>query len=147
MKDKSISLEIKKIDSLIIRKIISYNKNSSYSLTPAQIMIIKFLIKNKNNVVYQKDIEKKLGLRKSTISGILSTMIKNDIIVSISSSNDLRSKEIKLTEKGLKLDKTMRKNAREFEELLQSNIKPEDLEVFYRVTKQIQDNLRGEKEC
>lgn len=147
MKDKSISLEIKKIDSLIIRKIISYNKNSSYSLTPAQIMIIKFLIKNKNNIVYQKDIEKKLGLRKSTISGILSTMIKNDIIVSISSSNDLRSKEIKLTEKGLKLDKIMRKNAKEFEELLQSNIKPEDLEVFYRVTKQIQDNLRGENEC
>ena len=67
MNEKSISIEIKKIDSLIVRKIISYNKNSNYQLTPVQIVIIKYLVKNKNNIVYQKDIEKKLGLRKSTI--------------------------------------------------------------------------------
>ncbi len=147
MNEKSISLEIKKIDSLIVRKIIFYNKDSIYQLTPAQIVIIKYLIKNKNNIVYQKDIEKKLGLRKSTISGILSTMIKNGIITRTESTNDLRSKEIKLTDKGLKLDKVMKKKALEFENLLQKNIDPKDLEIFYKVTNQIQDNLRGENEC
>ena len=147
MNDKSISLEIKKIDSLIVRNIISYNKNSIYQLTPAQIVIIKYLIKNKNNIVYQKDIEKKLGLRKSTISGILSTMIKNGIITRTESTNDLRSKEIKLTDKGLKLDKVMKKKALEFENLLQKNIDPKDLEIFYKVTNQIQKNLEGEEKC
>lgn len=147
MNEKSISLEIKKIDSLIVRKIIFYNKDSIYQLTPVQIVIIKYLIKNKNNIVYQKDIEKKLGLRKSTISGILSTMIKNGIITRTESTNDLRSKEIKLTDKGLKLDKVMKKKALEFENLLQKNIDPKDLEIFYKVTNQIQDNLRGENEC
>ncbi len=145
MKEKSISLEIKKIDSLIVRKIISMNKNSIYNLTPAQIVIIKYLIKNKNNTIYQKDIEKKLGVRKSTVSGIISTMIKNGIITSDSSKSDLRSKEIKLTDKGLKLDKIMKKKAQEFENLLESNINPEDLEIFFKVTNQIQDNLKGEK--
>lgn len=147
MNDKSISLEIKKIDSLIVRKIISYNKNSINQLSPAQIVIIKYLIKNKNNIVYQKDIEKKLGLRKSTISGILSTMIKNNIITRTESANDLRSKEIKLTDKGLELDKKMKKKAIEFEKLLQSNIDPKDLEIFYKVTNQIQKNLEGEEKC
>ncbi len=147
MNEKSISLEIKKIDSLIVRKIISYNKNSIYQLSPAQIVIIKYLIKNKNNIVYQKDIEKKLGLRKSTVSGILSTMIKNDIITRTEAASDLRSKEIKLTEKGLKLDKIMKKKALEFENLLQNNIEPKDLEIFYKVTNQIQKNLEGEEKC
>ena len=77
MKDKSIGLEIKKIDSLIVRKIIACNKDSLCQLTPVQIVVIKYLIKNKNSIVYQKDIEKKVGLRKSTVSGILGTMIKN----------------------------------------------------------------------
>lgn len=147
MNDKSISLKIKKIDSLIVRKIISYNKNPINQLSPAQIVIIKYLIKNKNNIVYQKDIEKKLGLRKSTISGILSTMIKNNIITRTESANDLRSKEIKLTDKGLELDKKMKKKAIEFEKLLQSNIDPKDLEIFYKVTNQIQKNLEGEEKC
>lgn len=147
MKDKSISLEIKKIDSLIVRRIMAYNKDAIYHLTPVQIVVIKYLIKNKDSVVYQKDIEKKLGLRKSTVSGILGTMIKNGIITRTDSTNDLRSKEIRLTETGYKLDKAMRKKAFEFEKLLQSNISKEDLEVFYKVTKQIQENLEGEKIC
>ncbi len=144
MNEKSISIEIKKIDSLIVRKIISYNKNSNYQLTPVQIVIIKYLVKNKNNIVYQKDIEKKLGLRKSTISGILSTMIKNGIITRTESTTDLRSKEIRLSDKGLELDKKMKKKAIEFENLLQNNIDPKDLEIFYKVTNQIQKNLEGE---
>ena len=144
MNEKSISIEIKKIDSLIVRKIISYNKNSNYKLTPVQIVIIKYLVKNKNNIVYQKDIEKKLGLRKSTISGILSTMIKNGIITRTESTTDLRSKEIRLSDKGLELDKKIKKKAIEFENLLQNNIDPKDLEIFYKVTNQIQKNLKGE---
>lgn len=144
MNEKSISIEIKKIDSLIVRKIISYNKNSNYQLTPVQIVIIKYLVKNKNNIVYQKDIEKKLGLRKSTISGILSTMIKNGIITRTESTTDLRSKEIRLSDKGLELDKKIKKKAIEFENLLQNNIEPKDLEIFYKVTNQIQKNLEGE---
>ena len=144
MNEKSISIENKKIDSLIERKIISYNKNSNYQLTPVQIVIIKYLVKNKNNIVYQKDIEKKLGLRKSTISGILSTMIKNGIITRTESTTDLRSKEIRLSDKGLELDKKIKKKAIEFENLLQNNIDPKDLEIFYKVTNQIQKNLKGE---
>lgn len=147
MKDKSISLEIKKIDSLIVRKIMACNKDSLCQLTPVQIVVIKYLIKNKNSIVYQKDIEKKLGLRKSTVSGILGTMIKNGIIIRTDSSNDLRSKEIRLTETGYKLDKAMKKRTIKFEKILQNNISKEELEIFYKVTKQIQKNLEGDKIC
>ena len=70
-----------------------------------------------------------------------------DINRIVNLSNDLRSKEISLTETGYKLDKTMKKRAIEFEKILQNNISNEELEIFYKVTKQIQKNLEGEKIC
>lgn len=146
MEEQSIGSEIKKIDNLIIRKIVSYSKNNSYMLSPSQIMITRFLYKNSDKVVYQKDLEKGLPFRKSTISGIIQTMIKNNIIDTKSSKNDLRSKEVTLTPYGKKINKEIEENIIKFDKVLKNNIKDDDLRIFFKVTKQIQDNLKGEKD-
>lgn len=146
MEEQSIGSEIKKIDNLIIRKIVSYSKNNSYMLSPSQIMITRFLYKNSDKVVYQKDLEKGLPFRKSTISGIIQTMIKNNIIDTKSSKNDLRSKEVTLTPYGKKINKEIEENIIKFDKVLKNNIKDNDLRIFFKVTKQIQDNLKGEKD-
>lgn len=146
MEEQSIGSEIKKIDNLIIREIVSYSKNNSYMLSPSQIMITRFLYKNSDKVVYQKDLEKGLPFRKSTISGIIQTMIKNNIIDTKSSKNDLRSKEVTLTPYGKKINKEIEENIIKFDKVLKNNIKDDDLRIFFKVTKQIQDNLKGEKD-
>lgn len=146
MEEQSIGSEIKKIDNLIIRKIMSYSKNNSYMLSPSQMMITRFLYKNSDKVVYQKDLEWALPFRKSTISGIIQTMMKNNIISTESSKDDLRSKRIILTPYGKKINKEIEKNIIEFEKVLKNNIKEDDLRVFFKVTKQIQNNLKGEND-
>lgn len=146
MEEQSIGSEIKKIDNLIIRKIMSYSKNNSYMLSPSQMMIIRFLYKNLDKAVYQKDLEKDLPFRKSTISGIIQTMVKNNIISTESSKNDLRSKKIILTPYGKKINKEIEENIIKFDKVLKNNIKEEDLRIFFKVTKQIQDNLKGEND-
>ena len=146
MEEQSIGSEIKKIDNLIIRKIVSYSKNNSYMLSPSQIMITRFLYKNSDKVVYQKDLEKGLPFRKSTLSGIIQTMVKNNIINTTSSKDDLRSKEITLTPYGKKINKEIEENLIKFDKALKNNIKDDDLRIFFKVTKQIQDNLKGEKD-
>lgn len=144
MEEQSIGSEIKKIDNLIVRKIVSYSKNNENILTPAQMMITRYLCKNKNKKIYQKDLEKDLSFRKSTISGIIQTMIKNNIIRTISSEKDARSKEIQLTPYGIKINKEVEENIIKFDKILKNNIKDSDLRIFFKVTKQIQDNLKGE---
>lgn len=144
MEDKSIGSEIKKIDNLIFRKIVSYSKNNTNKLTPTQMMITRYLFKNSNRKIYQKDIEKDLSFRKSTISGIIQTMIKNNIITTISSKEDARSKEILLTENGIKINKEIEENILKFDKILKNNINSDDLRIFFKVTKQIQENLKGE---
>lgn len=146
MEEQSIGLEIKKIDNLIIRKIMFYSKNNSYMLSPSQMMIIRFLYKNLDKAVYQKDLEKNLPFRKSTISGIIQTMIKNNIISIESSKNDLRSKIVILTPYGKKINKEIEENIIKFDKVLKNNIKEDDLRIFFKVTKQIQDNLKGEND-
>lgn len=146
MEEQSIGSEIKKIDNLIIRKIMSYSKNNSYMLSPSQMMITRFLYKNSGKVVCQKDLEGALPFRKSTISGIIQTMMKNNIISTESSKDDLRSKRIILTPYGKKINKEIEKNIIEFEKVLKNNIKEDDLRIFFKVTKQIQNNLKGEND-
>lgn len=63
--------------------------------------------------------------------------------MSIDLKTDLRSKEIALTKVGLKLEKLMRKKEKDFEKLLEKDIDKKDLEIFYKVTMQIQNNLGG----
>ena len=66
----------------------------------AQIKIIKYLFFNSDKIIYQKDIEKELGLRGSTASGILNTMEKNNFIIRLKCNGDARKKQIKLTDIG-----------------------------------------------
>ena len=108
------------------------------------MMITRYLFKNSNRKIYQKDIEKDLPFRKSTISGIIQTMIKNNIITTISSKEDARSKEILLTENGIKINKEIEENILKFDKILKNNINSDDLRIFFKVTKQIQENLKGE---
>ena len=71
-------------------------------------------------------------------------MIKNNIITTISSKEDARSKEILLTENGIKINKEIEENILKFDKILKNNINSDDLRIFFKVTKQIQENLKGE---
>ena len=88
--------EIKSFENEFRRKVIIKDKKikiSNYS----QVQVIKYLMDNINKDISQKELENVLGIRKSTMSGILDTMEKRNIIKRISSDIDRRSKIIKLT--------------------------------------------------
>ncbi len=144
---KSIGLEIKKIDNLIFRKLISFQKETlNISLSPAQIIIIKYLDENSDKEIYQSDIQKHFPMRKSTLSGVLDTMEKNDLIKRIDSSKDARSKKVILTNKSLEINNKIKNNFNKFEKLISKDIDNDDLKIFYKVLNQIENNLRKEDE-
>lgn len=143
---KNIREEIKEIDNLTVRKLISLTKKANIkSITPAQAMIIKYLSTN-NVEICQKHLKENLPFRKSTICGIIKTMEKNNLIKLINSENDLRSKHIILTETGKKINSKLEKCFNEFDNLIVKDIDQNDLEIFFKVTNQIQNNLKGESD-
>lgn len=146
MEQKNLIIEIKTVDSLIIRNIMnSLKKEMDLNISPMQMAILKFLHQNYTQKVYQKDIEKHFELRRSTISGILHTMEKNNLIERIDSDIDARSKEIKFTNKSNKIHEILEIRSKSFEKQLSKDINSKDLEVFYKVTNQIKKNLNEER--
>lgn len=143
MEDKRIGKELRNTQSLITRYIMKHMKNKEKFLSAIQIDIMLYLSKTKGNV-YQKDLEKEFNLRKSTISGILKTMEKNEIIEKIEGKEDARSKQIIWTEKGKKISKNYAEKIDKMEELLQKNITKQELNIFFKVLTQIKFNLEEE---
>lgn len=138
---KSIGFEIKEINDLIIKRFsssIKCMKGSNISHT--QVRIINYL--NKNDIVYQRDIEKDFNLKRSTVSGILDTMEKNNLIKRLSCENDLRMKRIVLTEYATNQINKIKKEIEKFNRDLEKNIDSSDLEIYFKVIEQIKKNIK-----
>ncbi len=143
MCNNEILFEIKEIDMLILRKVLNMSKNNNYStFSPIQGRIVKYLLDNEDKKVFQRDLEKILGVRRSTISGVLQTMEKNNIIKRLAAEEDARIKEIVITNEAKKENKKIQEKFIEIENIISKDIKDTDLEVFLKVIKQIKKNLK-----
>lgn len=141
--ERKIPFEIKTLDNMINRKICQSEKQRhDKSISHVHVSILKYLYQNRDKTVYQSDIERKIGVRRSTISGILKTMEKMDFIKRVDSDVDARKKEIFLTNKSIDKYKEMEKKVTEFETLLTNGISYEELNVFFSVIDKLKENLK-----
>jgi len=112
-----------------------------------QIFIIGYLIENKDQKTYQKDLEQTLNLRRSTLNGILKTMEKNNIIKKIDAKNDGRSKEVFLTKDAKEKYKIISKLIKNQEDKLTNGITISELHTFFNVIDKIKNNINKEEQC
>ena len=122
-KEKSLLFSIKDLENEIKKNLLKEESknNDSYHLSGTQHRIMKYLINHKDEDVHQNVFEKELNLTRSTISGVLQTMEKHQIIERKKSKLDTRTKTISLSNKSeekyiegknklIKLEKKARKN-------------------------------------
>ena len=142
----SVGHELAYTNNLIERRIARGGNNKyAMNISPIQVRIVKYLVKQNNKAILQKDMEYIFNIRRSTVSGVIKTMEKNNIIIRENVKDDNKSKEIKLTnEVYLRANELVRK-LRELDLELLKDVNKEDLEVFMRVLKNIQDNLKEER--
>ena len=143
MENKSILHEIKALDHLIIRNLFlekpEYLKEAP---TLTQVQIMGYLMKNENKEVYQNDLESVLNLRRATVSGVLKTMEKNGLIKRETALKDARTKKIILNEDVKKRCNMQKNRFHDFEEILKKDISENDLETFFNVLVQMQQNIK-----
>ena len=142
----SVGHELAYTNNLIARRRARGGNNKyAMNISPIQVRIVKYLVKQNNRAILQKDMEYIFNIRRSTVSGVIKTMEKNNIIIRENVKDDNKSKEIKLTnEVYLRANELVRK-LRELDLELLKDVNKEDLEVFMRVLKNIQDNLKEER--
>ena len=144
MSKKSIGFEIKTINDLIKKRIMCDKENDCH-ISHTQIKIIQYMYIHKEEVIYQRDLEKKFDLKRSTISGIIDTMEKNNLVKRIDSKEDLRLKKLVLTDMALNKINVLVDKIVKFDKSLEKNISKKDLDTFYKVTEQIKNNIINEE--
>ncbi len=142
----SIGHELAYTNNLIARRIARGGNNKyAMNISPIQVRIVKYLVKQNNKAILQKDMEYIFNIRRSTVSGVIKTMEKNNIIIRENVKDDNKSKEIKLTDEVYKRANDLVKELKKLDLELLKDVDKEDLEVFMRVLKNIQDNLKEER--
>lgn len=140
----SIGGELAKTNNLIARKLSTILSDQVMNISPVQISIMRYLVKEKNKPILQKDIEEIFNIRRSTVSGILKTMEKNNLIIRRNIKDDSKSKEIMLTYTTYENLQKIEYDLTNLDLLLMQNIKKEDMDTFLRVLEQIRKNLKEE---
>lgn len=142
----SVGHELAYTNNLIARRIARGGNNKyAMNISPIQVRIVKYLVKQNNKAILQKDMEYIFNIRRSTVSGVIKTMEKNNIIIRENVKDDNKSKEIKLTNEVYLRANELVGKLRELDLELLKDVNKEDLVVFMRVLKNIQDNLKEER--
>ena len=137
-----VGYEIKTLENLITRKILSIAKEEGYpALTTVQIRIMRYLFMNRDNEIYQRDIEKNFVVRRSTASGIIDTMEKNGMLKREESTLDLRTKRIVLTDKYIDRMEFLESLIEKFQNDLTTGISDVELNTFFSVIDKMKENL------
>lgn len=143
MDDKNIFNSIKELEKGIVRKIMSETSHDEMYSKPsiAQMQIIKYILKHDGKTIYQRDLEEVFNLRRATISGILKTMEKNNVIIRVCDPNDARGKIVILSDDAKKFFKEKETLFKKLETVLKKDISKEELETFYKVILKMRDNI------
>lgn len=143
MEDKNIFNSIKELEKGIVRKIMSETSHDEMYSKPsiAQMQIIKYILKHDGKTIYQRNLEEVFNLRRATISGILKTMEKNNVIIRVCDPNDARGKIVILSDDAKKFFKEKETLFKKLETVLKKDISKEELEIFYKVILKMRDNI------
>lgn len=134
-----ILFKLKDLDKMIVRSLLDQEKLELLP-SPTQMQIIEYII-NSDEEVLQCDLEKAIKLRRATISGVLKTMEKKNLITRVISSKDARVKKIILSDKTKKMYLESKAKLEALEELITSNISDNKINIFLEVINKMQENL------
>ena len=103
--------------------------------------IIRYLYENRDRDIFQKDIEKRFSIGRSTVTNTIQLMEKKGYIRRDAVESDARLKKVVLTEQGMELHNSMRKVSKELDERTLEGISDEELRTFFEVIEKLEKNL------
>ena len=142
-KKNALGYQIKSLERMIYhRHTLSATRSYVDSLTGTHGWVIRYLYENKDNDIFQRDIEKTFGVRRSTVTSMLQIMEKNGLITRGSVPYDSRLKKITPTEKALELHRRISDEIDAIEAELSAGLSEEEIASFIATIEKIKKNLQ-----
>ena len=116
------------------------------SLTGIHSWIIHYIYTHGEEPVYQRDIEKALGIRRSSVTGLLQLMEKNGMIRREAAPFDARLKRIVLTKEALAVHEAVGHEIEALEKRACRGMSVEEVELLLSLLERVRENLDEENE-
>lgn len=141
MERREFGKYLKHIMNHMIRKI--DHKVSQDGLTTVQGRVIGYLAKKERvgEVVFQRDVEEEFHIRRSSVTSIIQGLEKNGYITRESVAQDARLKKIILTDKGRKINQSVRETILSEEEKILQVLTSEEKEQFFYLIQKLEKGL------
>ncbi len=146
--EQNVILVLKILSNQLIRYIGNLKKEISEKTdvfegaTEMHAWIVRYLVNQGDQEVFQKDIENEFDIRPSTTSKILRLMQKHALIERDYTEDDARLKRVMLTPKARALWEKTDAILRRAEAQITEGVTKEDLARFYRVIEVISKNIQ-----
>ena len=119
-------------------------KHDGYGLTGMQFAIVSYIAKESaTRDVFQKDLEQKFDIRKSTVTGILNTMERDGLLLRETVPYDARLRKMILTDKALQAKKNSEQVIDTVENQLSKGLTEEEITTFLSILEKISKNAEG----
>ncbi|QAT48659.1 MarR family transcriptional regulator [Caproiciproducens sp. NJN-50] len=142
MRKIRIGMELRSLNNLIRRYFeFSSHKKEIETVTGNNGWIIGFLSENEGREIYQKDLEDRFTITRSTASKVLSLMERKNLIQRQAVTQDARLKKIVLTEKARKIAGLMCKDAERMERTLLRGFTQEETKMLYSYLERMKKNI------
>lgn len=137
-----VSFYIKNLDNHIQRYFHTlYDRKDLQDCSLMNMWVADFLYDHRARAVYQKDIEAEFFINRATASKMLLLMEEKQLIRRTPSQEDARLKQIELLPKGYALHEIGVTVRQETERKLAGRLRPEEVETFKRLCRQMIANM------
>ena len=106
--------------------------------------ILRYLYEHQDKEIYQKDIEEKFCVTRSTVSKVLKGMESKGLLRRESVSSDARLKRLVLTEEGREINANAAVERIELENRIRDGLSDEEFHTLMHLLKRVADNMLEE---
>ena len=138
-----IGMEVRALSKYIGRYL--NNIQSQYDITGPQGLILMYIYQTDEDV-YQRDIEKFFNIRRSTATGLITSLEEKEYIIKESVMSDARLKKLVLTKKAKNAVSLVDTQVVQLEEKMLQGISEEEIHTFRKIIAKMTKNLLEDSE-
>ncbi len=144
--ERALGVELRRLSNLTCRYFDQKtNKKMVDAVTGTNGWIIGYIARSEEEgrEVYQRDLETRFGITRSTASKVVALMVQKGLIEQQSVPGDRRIRKLVLTPKAEDIKRMMDEDHRTFEATLCKGLSSEDLATLFSLLDRLQENLRS----
>lgn len=119
-------------------------RHRGYDVTPVQCHALVYLSRHQGEEITQRDLERALKLKPSTINGLVERLLEKNYISRCSSPSDGRCRLLQMTEEGEKMMESFRTSLERTDETILSALSEEEQTTLEELLRRIINSLESE---